>query len=71
MSPRFRYFNSNPDEKFVGDCVVRAISAACDADWDSIKGTEKMMALLEYNKDPGAEGLDDYGEEKITLVRFE
>lgn len=41
-----------------------------DADWASIKGTEKMMALLEYDKDPSADGLSDYGVEERTLVRF-
>lgn len=35
MNSRFRYFNPNPDEKFVGDCVVRAIAAACNLDWDT------------------------------------
>lgn len=41
-----------------------------DADWASIKGTEKMMALLEYDKDPSADGLSDYSVEERTLVRF-
>jgi len=41
-----------------------------DADWASIKGTEKMMALLEYDKDPSADGLD-YDVEKTQLVRIQ
>ncbi|MCZ8534599.1 lipoprotein BA_5634 family protein [Psychrobacillus psychrodurans] len=41
-----------------------------DADFDSIKGTEKMMALLEYDKDPSADGLD-YDVEKTQLVRIQ
>ncbi|MEK3955249.1 lipoprotein BA_5634 family protein [Psychrobacillus sp. FSL K6-1464] len=41
-----------------------------DADWASIKGSEKVMALLEYDKDPSADGLSDYGVEERTLVRF-
>lgn len=40
------------------------------ADWDSIKGTEKMMALLEYDKDPSEDGLD-YDVEKTQLVRIQ
>ena len=28
-------FNPNPDKKNIGDCVVRAICAATDCDWES------------------------------------
>ena len=28
-----------------------------DDDWDSIKGTENTLAILEYDKDPSAKGL--------------
>lgn len=41
-----------------------------DADWASIKGTEKAMAVIEYDKDPSAKGLD-YDVEKTQLVRIE
>ena len=30
----YREFNPNPDNKIVGDCVVRAICAATDLDWE-------------------------------------
>lgn len=30
----YRYFNSNPNGRMVGDCAVRAISAAFDVSWD-------------------------------------
>jgi hypothetical protein len=29
------YFNPNPTNKDVGDCVVRAFAAATDTDWDT------------------------------------
>ena len=29
----FIYFNPNPKGSFVGDCVIRALSKATDADW--------------------------------------
>ena len=29
------YNNPNPDEKFVGDCTVRALSIALDQSWDN------------------------------------
>ena len=41
-----------------------------DVDWDSIKGIEKTMAVLEYDKDPSADGLK-YDVEKAQLVRIE
>ena len=41
-----------------------------EADWDSIKGTEKSMAVLKYDKDPSADGLS-YDVEKTQLVRIE
>ena len=30
----WQFFNPNPESKFVGDCVVRALSFACNQDWD-------------------------------------
>ena len=30
----WRYYNSNPCGRMVGDCSVRAISAALDVSWD-------------------------------------
>lgn len=30
----YEYFNNNPADKIVGDCVVRAISLATDESWD-------------------------------------
>ena len=31
----YEFYNPNPNNSFVGDCVVRAISKAMDIDWDS------------------------------------
>ena len=41
-----------------------------DDDWDSLKGTEKTLAILEYDKDPSAKGLS-YDVEKAQLVRIQ
>lgn len=30
----FRYYNANPQDKFVSDCVVRALCTALGQDWD-------------------------------------
>lgn len=30
----YEYFNNNPADKIVGDCVVRAISIATNESWD-------------------------------------
>lgn len=32
----FREFNPNPKQKCVGDCVIRAICAATDREWDDV-----------------------------------
>lgn len=32
----FREFNPNPKQKRVGDCVIRAICAATDREWDDV-----------------------------------
>ena len=32
----FLFFNPNPKNSRVGDCVIRALSIATDKDWDSI-----------------------------------
>ena len=29
------YYNPNPKENLVGDCVIRALSLACEQDWDT------------------------------------
>ncbi len=39
-------------------------------DWSSLQGTEKTMAILEYDKDPSAEGLR-YDVDKTQLVRIQ
>lgn len=31
----FKYFNPNPAARRVGDCAVRAVSAALDVDWET------------------------------------
>ena len=30
----WQFYNPNPESKFVGDCVVRALSFACRQDWN-------------------------------------
>ncbi|QTD42776.1 lipoprotein BA_5634 family protein [Sporosarcina sp. Te-1] len=40
------------------------------ADWDSFDGTKKTMAILQYDKDPSANGLR-YEVEKTQLVRIQ
>lgn len=34
-SMSYVYFNPNPEDKDVGDFVVRAFAAATDSDWDT------------------------------------
>ena len=41
-----------------------------DEDWASLKGTEKTLAILKYDKDPSADGLS-YDVEKTQLVRIQ
>ena len=41
-----------------------------DEDWASLKGTEKTMAILKYDKDPSTHGLS-YDVEKAQLVRIQ
>lgn len=41
-----------------------------DEDWASLQGTEKMMAILKFDKDPSADGFS-YEVEKAQLVRIQ
>lgn len=41
----FRRYNANPDRKQVGDCVIRAVSAALGQDWET---TYAEIALEGY-----------------------
>ena len=41
----FRRYNANPDHKQVGDCVIRAVSAALGQDWET---TYAEIALEGY-----------------------
>ena len=41
-----------------------------DEDWASLEGTEKTLALLKYDKDPGKDGLD-YDVEQVQLVQIQ
>ena len=41
----FKRFNPNPDRKQVGDCVIRAVSAALGQDWET---TYAEIALEGY-----------------------
>jgi len=41
-----------------------------DEDWASLKGTEKTLAILKYDKDPSTDGLS-YDVEKAQLVQIQ
>ena len=41
-----------------------------DEDWASLKGAEKALAILKYDKDPSAKGLS-YPVEQVQLVRIQ
>jgi len=41
-----------------------------DEDWASLEGTEKVLAILKYDKDPGKDGLD-YDVEQVQLVEIQ
>lgn len=32
----FKFYNPNPNNRFVGDCTIRAICKLTDQDWDSV-----------------------------------
>lgn len=33
---RYKFYNPNPQQKLVGDCVIRAISKATGKDWEDV-----------------------------------
>ena len=43
----FKYYNPNPMNKRVGDCVIRAVSKALDWDWND---TYTALCLQGYVK---------------------
>lgn len=46
-------FNANPKRRTVGDCVIRAIGAATDRDWDTVF-LELMMIALDVKDMPNS-----------------
>lgn len=42
----YQYFNNNPSEKIVGDCVVRAVSLATDESWQKTYIGLSMLGFL-------------------------
>lgn len=42
----WKYFNPNPSESYVGDCVIRALALAFDRDWES---TYLSLAMQGYS----------------------
>ena len=46
-TPYYEYINVNPKDKFVGDCVVRAIALACGQTWEE---TVREMTELGIKK---------------------
>lgn len=45
----FRFYNPNPKNKFVGDCVIRAICKIEDSDWDSVYLDICMVGFINKN----------------------
>ena len=41
----FKYYNANPDDKIVGDCVIRALSKLFESDWETILMSLTVTAL--------------------------
>lgn len=42
----FQFFNNNPSDKLVGDCVVRAVSLATDESWDKTYIALSLLGFL-------------------------
>ncbi len=45
----YRFYNPNPDGKFVGDCVIRAITKVEESDWDSIYIAVVVKGLMHHD----------------------
>lgn len=41
----FKYFNANPSDNYVGDCVIRAISVALNQSWEQTYSELCMLGL--------------------------
>ena len=61
----FIYYNTNPKNEILGDCVVRAISLALDIDYDTVVklliNNSKYFNCDLLVKDCYAKLLDDFG----------
>jgi len=42
----YEYFNNNPSDKLVGDCVVRAVSLATNESWDKTYIALSLLGFL-------------------------
>lgn len=45
----YEYYNPNPDNKRVGDCVIRAITKLLNSDWETIFLELSMLAYSEHD----------------------
>lgn len=72
-STAFQYFNANPEERNTTDCVVRAISAATEMEWeDVLMGLTKCAIkhkLMVHDPDLYAKYLKELGWEKQKQPR--
>ncbi|MBQ7931912.1 MAG: hypothetical protein IJ334_12965, partial [Clostridia bacterium] len=46
---RYESYNANPDGKRVGDCTVRAISAALGKSWEAVSAGLAVMSLVMHD----------------------
>lgn len=42
----FKFFNPNPNGRFVGDCTIRAICKLTEQDWDSVYAATAFQGFL-------------------------
>jgi hypothetical protein len=73
MSREFQYYNPNPLSRNVGDCAVRAVSAALDVDWetayDMIAEAGRNMADMPSSNEVWGALLRSHGFRKALLPR--
>lgn len=49
----FIYYNPNPNNRFVGDCTIRAICKLTDKDWDSVYVGTTLEGFLKKDMPSG------------------
>lgn len=60
MHMGFCYYNPNPENRFVGDCTIRAICKLTDQDWDSVYAGTSLEGFLAKNMPSGNEVWGSY-----------